>query len=351
MKVGDDYLDLTAPLPVGAELEVITGAEPLGLEIIRHSTAHLMAQAVLHLFPEAKPTIGPAIEQGFYYDFATERPFTEEDLAAIEAEMHKLVKQNMPIQREEVSREECLVRYREMGNVFKAEIIEEIPQPRVTVYRQGDYFDLCRGPHVPSTGRLGAFKLLSIAGAYWRGDEKRPMLQRIYGTAFLTKEELDAYLQLREEAKRRDHRKLGRELGLFLVSPEVGAGLPLWLPKGAIVRNMLETFLRAELTKRGYLPVYTPVHRQAGPLPHLRALPLLQGEPVPAHHLHRGRARGRGRLSAEADELPAPYHHLQIGDAQLPRSAAAAGGIRQRLSLREERRAGRVDARARLHPG
>ncbi len=259
VKLGEEYLDLTAPLPVGAELEVITGAEPLGLEIIRHSTAHLMAQAVLHLFPDAKPTIGPAIEQGFYYDFATERPFTEDDLAAIEAEMHKLVKQNLPIQREELSREECLVRYRELGNEFKAEIIEEIPQPRVTVYRQGDYFDLCRGPHLPSTGRLGAFKLLSIAGAYWRGDEKRPMLQRIYGTAFMTKEELEAYLLMREEAKRRDHRKLGRELGLFLVSPEVGAGLPLWLPKGAIVRNMLETFLRAELTKRGYLPVYTPV--------------------------------------------------------------------------------------------
>ncbi len=184
VKMGEEYLDLTAPLPVGAEMEVITAAEPLGLDILRHSTAHLLAQAVLHLFPEARPTIGPAIEQGFYYDFATERPFTEEDLAAIEAEMQKLVKQNLPIEREEISREECIVRYREMGNEFKAEILEEIPQPRVTVYRQGEYFDLCRGPHVPSTGRLGAFKLLSIAGAYWRGDEKRPMLQRIYGTAF-----------------------------------------------------------------------------------------------------------------------------------------------------------------------
>jgi threonyl-tRNA synthetase len=259
VKAGDSYLDLTAPLPVGQALEVILATDPLGLEILRHSTAHLMAQAVLHLFPEAKPTIGPSIEQGFYYDFATTRPFTEEDLQAIEEEMRKLVKQNIPVQREELDRAQCIATYAEMGNPFKTEILEEIPQPTVTVYRQGDFFDLCRGPHVPSTGRLGAFKLLSVAGAYWRGDEKRPMLQRIYGTAFATQEELDQYVQLREEAKRRDHRRLGRELGLFMIAPEVGAGLPLWLPKGAIVRNALETFLKAELTKRGYLPVYTPV--------------------------------------------------------------------------------------------
>jgi len=259
VKVGDLDLDLTAPLPVGQELTVISVTDPAGLEILRHSTAHLLAQAVGRLFPDAKPTIGPAIEQGFYYDFATPRPFTEEDLLAIEAEMQKLVKQNQPIAREEVERTGCIARYQALGNPFKAEILEEIPQPTVTLYRQGDFFDLCRGPHVPSTGRLGAFKLLSVAGAYWRGDEKRPMLSRIYGTAFASKEELDAYLQMREEAKRRDHRRLGRELGLFLISPEVGAGLPLWLPKGAIVRYALETFLRNELTRRGYLPVYTPV--------------------------------------------------------------------------------------------
>jgi threonyl-tRNA synthetase len=276
VKVGEQYLDLTAPLPVGEELEVISAEDPLGLQILRHSTAHLLAQAVLHLFPEAKPTIGPAIEQGFYYDFATKRPFTEDDLQAIEAEMQKLAKQNQPITREEISKDACLVRYRELGNVFKTEIIEEIPQETVTVYTQGDYFDLCRGPHVPSTGRLGAFKLLSVAGAYWRGDEKRPMLQRIYGTAFATKEELEHYLAMREEAKRRDHRRLGRELGLFFISPEVGPGLPLWLPKGAIVRNQLETFLKAELSKRGYLPVYTPhigkldLYRTSGHYPYYK---------------------------------------------------------------------------------
>jgi len=276
VKVGENYLDLTAALPVGQEIEVITGSDPVGLEIIRHSTSHLMAQAVLRLFPDAKPTIGPAIENGFYYDFATTRPFTEEDLVKIEEEMQKLVKQNIPVSREEVSREECIATYRDLGNPFKTEVLEEIPQPEVTVYRQGEFFDLCRGPHVISTGRLGAFKLLSVAGAYWRGDEKRPMLQRIYGTAFATKEGLDAFLAMREEAKRRDHRKLGRELGLFMISPEVGAGLPLWLPKGAIVRNALETFLKGELIKRGYQPVYTPhigkldLYRTSGHYPYYK---------------------------------------------------------------------------------
>jgi len=276
VKVSDGYLDLTAALPVGVEMEVITTEDPLGLEILRHSTSHLLAQAVQHLFPEARPTIGPAIETGFYYDFATTRPFTEEDLTAIEAEMQKLVKQNLPLAHQEISRQECILHFNEKGNAFKTEIIEEIPQPTVTVYSQGDFLDLCRGPHVPSTARLGAFKLLSVAGAYWRGDEKRPMLSRIYGTAFATKEELEKHLEMREEAKKRDHRRLGRELGLFFISPEVGAGLPLWLPKGAIVRNQLETFLKAELSKRGYLPVYTPhigkldLYRTSGHYPYYK---------------------------------------------------------------------------------
>lgn len=287
VKVGDDVLDLTRTVPVGQEIEVITTEDPLGLEIIRHSTAHLMAQAVMHLFPEAKPTIGPAIETGFYYDFAMPNPFTDDDLKAIEAEMHKLVKQNIPLEREEVETAACIVRYKEAGNIFKTEILEEIPQPTVTIYKQGDYFDLCRGPHVPSTGRLGAFKLLSVAGAYWRGDEKRPMLQRIYGTAFATKEELDNYLNMLEEAKRRDHRRLGRELGLFMISPEVGAGLPLWLPKGATVRNALETFMKSELIKRGYSPVYTPhigkldLYRTSGHYPYYKESqfpPIIMGE-------------------------------------------------------------------------
>ena len=292
VKVGDAYLDLTALLPVGQEMEIVTGSDPEGLEIIRHSTSHLMAQAVLHLFPDAKPTIGPAIEQGFYYDFAVNRPFTDDDLAKIEEEMQKLVKQNLPVSREEVSREQCIATYRDLGNPFKTEVLEEIPQPEVTVYRQGDFFDLCRGPHVPSTARLGAFKLLSVAGAYWRGDEKRPMLQRIYGTAFATKEELDKYLEQREEAKRRDHRRLGRELGLFMIAPEVGAGLPLWLPKGATARYALETFLREELIKRGYQPVNTPhigkldLYRTSGHYPYYKESqfpPIVFGEEQGVH--------------------------------------------------------------------
>ncbi|MHB9131867.1 MAG: threonine--tRNA ligase [Armatimonadota bacterium] len=316
VQVGDAYLDLNAPVPVGQEMEVILGSDPLGLEILRHSTAHLMAQAVLHLFPDAKPTIGPAIETGFYYDFATTRPFAEEDLQAIEAEMNKLVKQNIPITHEVVERDECIARYDEMGNEFKTEIINEIPEPQVTVYRQGDYFDLCRGPHVPTTGRLGAFKLLSVAGAYWRGDEKRPMLQRIYGTAFPSKEELEAYMQMREEAKRRDHRRLGRELGLFMISPEVGAGLPLWLPKGAIIRNVLETFLKEELSKRDYLPVYTPhigkldLYRTSGHYPYYKES---QFPPIIFGEEQSGEEKEEGYL---LKPMNCP-HHIQIYKSEM----------------------------------
>ncbi|MEI6521627.1 MAG: threonine--tRNA ligase [bacterium] len=276
VKCGNEMLDVTATIPVGEEISIITSADPEGLEIIRHSAAHLLAQAVLHLFPNAKPTIGPAIDSGFYYDFAVDKPFNEDDLIAIEAEMSKLVKQNIPVSSSIVNRVQLANEYRNNGNPFKAEILDEITDDEVKVYTQGDFSDLCRGPHVPSTARLSAVKLTSVAGAYWRGDEKRPMLSRIYGTAFTTKEELESYIQMREEAKKRDHRKLGRELGLFMISPEVGAGLPLWLPKGAIVRNALETFMKAELTKRGYLPVYTPhigkldLYRTSGHYPYYK---------------------------------------------------------------------------------
>ena len=242
-----------------AEVEIITGDSPEGLEIIRHSVAHLMAQAVIRLFPDAIPTIGPSIESGFYYDFDTTTPITEADLPKIEAEMAKIVKENMPITCEVVSREEMIDLYTKRDNKYKVEILSELEDEKITFYTQGDFSDLCRGPHVSSTGKNGAFKLLSIAGAYWRGDEKNKMLTRIYGTAFATKDELQVYLTMMEEAKKRDHKKLGRELGLFLISPEIGAGLPLWLPKGAIVRTQLETFLRNELKKRGYYQVMTPV--------------------------------------------------------------------------------------------
>ena len=260
LKIDGEYADFGVEITSSMnEVEIVTGDSPEGLNIIRHSAAHLMAQAVIRLFPDAIPTIGPAIENGFYYDFDTPTPITESDLVKIEAEMTKITKENMPINCEIVSRDEMISLYTEKGNKYKIEILSELEDEKITFYTQGDFSDLCRGPHIGSTGKNGAFKLLSIAGAYWRGDEKNKMLTRIYGTAFATKEELATYLEMVEEAKKRDHKKLGRELGLFLISPEVGGGLPLWLPKGAIVRTQLESFLRTELQKRGYFQVMTPV--------------------------------------------------------------------------------------------
>ncbi len=229
------------------------------LETLRHSTAHLMAQAVCELFPGTKLAIGPPIEDGFYYDVAPPQPITGEDLPRIEERMREIAQRDLPIERIELPRIEALKLVRELGQEYKVEIIEEIPEEEtISFYRQGDFIDLCRGPHVERTSQIQHFKLLSIAGAYWRGDARNKMLTRLYGTAWFTEEELQDYLQRMEEAKRRDHRKLGRELGIFLISPEVGSGLPLWLPKGAILRDTLETFLKKEQLKRGYLPVVTP---------------------------------------------------------------------------------------------
>jgi threonyl-tRNA synthetase len=224
---------------------------------VRHSAAHVLAQAVTHLFPEAKMTIGPPTEEGFYYDFDRDTPFTPEDLQALEAEMAQSVSRDEPFECREVSREEALELFRD--NPYKVELIRELPQgERITVYTNGDFTDLCRGPHTPSTGRIGAYKLLNVAGAYWRGDEKNKMLQRIYGTAFFTEQELSEFLARLEEARKRDHRRLGRELGIFMISPTVGAGLPLWLPKGAVLRETLVEFMRDQQRRRGYQPVITP---------------------------------------------------------------------------------------------
>ncbi|MGC8785539.1 MAG: threonine--tRNA ligase [Armatimonadota bacterium] len=229
------------------------------LETLRHSTAHLMAQAVCELFPGTKLAIGPPIEDGFYYDVDPPQPITGDDLPRIEERMREIAQRDLPIERIELPRIEALKLVRELGQDYKVEIIEQIPEEEtISFYRQGDFIDLCRGPHVERTGQIKHFKLLSIAGAYWRGDARNKMLTRLYGTAWFTEEELQDYLRRMEEAKRRDHRKLGRELGIFLISPEVGSGLPLWLPKGAILRDTLETFLKKEQLKRGYLPVVTP---------------------------------------------------------------------------------------------
>lgn len=228
-------------------------------EILRHSTSHVMAQAVRRIFPEVKIAIGPAIENGFYYDFDKAEPFTQEDLALIEDEMRKIVKEDLPIVREEVPREEALKLFDEAGEIYKVELIRDMPDAEtVSLYRQGEFVDLCRGPHVESTGKIKEFKLLNVAGAYWRGDEKNKMLQRIYGTAFPTKGELDHYLEMLEEAEKRDHRRLGKELDIFSLHEEGGAGLVYWHPKGGIIRKVIEDFWRDEHLKRGYDLVFSP---------------------------------------------------------------------------------------------
>jgi threonyl-tRNA synthetase len=228
------------------------------LDMLRHSTSHIMAQAVQDLFPEAKVAIGPSIDTGFYYDFDYAPGFTEEDLARIEGRMKELVKMDIPIVRKMVKKEEAIEMFHKMGESFKVELIEGIGDPEVSLYTQGNFTDLCRGPHLPSTGQIGAFKLLSLAGAYWKGDEKNKMLTRIYGTAFPDESALNNYLQFLEEVKKRDHRRLGRELDLFSTSDEVGAGLVIYHPNGALLRYILEDFERKEHLKRGYQFVVGP---------------------------------------------------------------------------------------------
>lgn len=228
------------------------------LEVLRHSSAHILAQAVKELYPKAKLAIGPAVEEGFYYDFDFDRPFTPEDLDAIEKKMAEIVKRNIPIVRKEISRVDAIRLFKEKGEDYKLELIAGFPDETFSVYEQGDFVDLCRGPHLRYTGKAKAFKLLSIAGAYWRGDEKNKMLQRVYGTAFPTKDELKAYLDKLEEAKKRDHRKLGKELDLFSINDEAGGGLVLWHPKGARIRKAIEDFWRDEHYKAGYELVFTP---------------------------------------------------------------------------------------------
>ena len=228
------------------------------LATLRHSTSHVMAQAVKRLFPEVKVAIGPAIEDGFYYDFSKAEPFTPEDLTRIEDEMRVIAKADLPFQRKELPRAEAIAFFRQRGERFKVEILEGLDAPTVSLYTQGDFIDLCRGPHVNSTGQIRFFKLLSASGAYWRGDEKNPMLQRIYGTAWLTQEELDRHLWRLEEAKKRDHRKLGRELDLYIFN-EVAPGAPIWLPGGWTIVRELERFVREHLDAAGYQEISTPI--------------------------------------------------------------------------------------------
>jgi len=244
--------DMNSPLPLESELKPVFIESDEGLDILRHSAAHVMAMAVRELFPGVKVAIGPAIEDGFYYDFGYERPFKEEDLDLIEQRMEEIIKANLPFRREIIKTSEALTFFREACENYKAEIIDDITEEEVSFYSIGSFVDLCRGPHIPSTGIIKAFKLLKVAGAYWRGDEKRPMLSRIYGTAFVDKKALKAYLYQIEEAKKRNHAKLGPQLGLFSIHDEIGSGLVVWHPKGAMLRYLLENFLIKEHYKRGY---------------------------------------------------------------------------------------------------
>ena len=257
-KVDGVERDLSARLEGDAAVEWLTFADLAGKTIYWHSTAHLLAQAVRELFPEAKLAIGPPIEDGFYYDFDIGRPFTPEDLDRIEARMRDLAKRDEPIERVQLPRAEAARLFTAAGDRYKLELLEGIPDDPVSFYRQNGFQDMCRGPHLPSTGRIKAVKLLSTSGAYWRGDEHREMLQRIYGISFPTQSELDGYLERLEEAKRRDHRKLGRELELFVSVPEIGQGLPLWLPRGATVRRVLDRYITDLELSLGYQHVHTP---------------------------------------------------------------------------------------------
>lgn len=258
-KVNGEYADLRDNIEDGTQVEFFTKDSPEALHTLRHTAAHVMAQAIHHLFPGTKFAIGPAIDTGFYYDLESEHKFTNEDFPAIEKEMAKIVKENLAIQKSSMSREEALAYFRERNQDYKVELIEDLPEDaQITFYTQGDFTDLCRGPHVRSTGKVKAFKLMSVAGAYWRGDENRQMLQRIYGTAFYKKEELEHFLYVREEAAKRDHRKLGRELDLFSFHDE-GPGFPFFHPKGMVIRNALIDFERELFKKYHYEEIMTPV--------------------------------------------------------------------------------------------
>jgi len=261
-KLNGVVVDLSTVLEEGALIEIVTLDSPEGIEVMRHSTAHVMAQAVKRLFgnKEVHLGIGPVIEDGFFYDMDLEHPLNPEDLQKIEKEMERIIGANLPIVRREVSREEALQIFGDLGDPYKIELINNLPEDSIiSMYDQGEFFDLCRGPHLPSTGKIKVFKLMNVAGAYWRGDSKNKMLQRIYGTVFPKKAQLDEYLHFLEEAKKRDHRKLGKELKMFTFSPLVGQGLPMWLPKGAKLRRTLERYIVDMEENLGYQHVYTPV--------------------------------------------------------------------------------------------
>jgi threonyl-tRNA synthetase len=331
--VNGDTWDLARPIAGDAEVRILTWKDDEGKRAYWHSSAHLMAEAIESLFPGAKFGIGPAIETGFYYDIDLgEHSVTAEDLAKIEQRMRELSQRDAPYTRENRAWQSAVAYFTLKGDEYKLELLEGLRNEQITFYHSGEFTDLCSGPHIPSTGRIKAIKLLSVAGAYWRGNEKNKMLQRIYGVTFPAQKELDEYLHRLEEAKRRDHRKLGAELELFLITPAVGAGLPIWLPKGTIVRETLETFLREEQRKRGYQPVVTPhianlnLYRQSGHYPYYKdsqfAPILMDGEDYllkpmncPHHHqIYLAKPRSYRDLPIRLAEFGTVYRFEQSGE-------------------------------------
>jgi len=324
-------LDLSATVPTGGEVALLLKDSAEALEILRHSAAHIMADAVVRLFPGARLAIGPPIENGFYYDFDLEHKFTPEDLQHIEQEMARIVKENHAFKRLELPREQAAERVGREGGEYKLEIIQELTGETVSFYSHGSFTDVCRGPHLPATGMAGAFKLLSVAGAYWRGDERRAMLQRIYGTAFWTQEALDRHLKRLEEARKRDHRVLGKQLGLFSIDEEIGPGLVLWHPRGAMIRHLIESFWWEEHHKRGYRLVYTPhiaserIYEHSGHLENyaenMYAPMEIEGRPYrlkpmncPGHiKIYQSRTRSYRDLPVRLGELGTVYRYERSG--------------------------------------
>lgn len=335
--VDGQLVGFDTPLPADGDvqLRILTKKDPEALHVMRHSCAHVMARAVMRLFPNVQLAFGPTIDNGFYYDMQLEKPLSEEDFPAIEAEMRRIITADEPFERLEEDRQRSLALCRELGQPLKVEHIEEglADQARLSFYRQGEFLDLCRGPHVPRPSAIGAFKLLSVAGAYWKGDASRQQLQRLYGTAWFTQADLDAYLQQLEEAKRRDHRVLGKQLELFTVSPLVGSGLILWQPRGAVIRGELESFLRDELIRRGYEPVYTPnigrieLYQTSGHYPYyadsqFRPIKMEDGEefllkPMNCPHhimIYKSRPRSYRELPLRLAEFGTVYRYEQSGE-------------------------------------
>src|SRR5215217_7004840 len=329
-KLDGRLIDLDAPLHGGGEFEVVTRDSPEGLEVLRHSTAHAMAQAILELYPGSKLTIGPPIEYGFFYDIEVAGRITDEDLPRIEEKMREIVDRDLHIEREEITKAEAESLYAD--NPYKLEIINDLEDDDISLYRQGDFFDLCRGPHVPGTGRLGAFKLQNIAGAYWRGDENNPMLTRVYGTAWPTEKDLKAYLRRLDEAKARDHRKIGKDLELFAFSPDTGAGIPLFLPKGEMMRHLMENYVRQVQTRYGYEHVWTghlvneALYAKSGHLEHYRDSmfpPMVDGDTryrlkpmnCPSHMtLYNSRSHSYRELPIRYAEFATLYRYEKSGE-------------------------------------